>query len=75
MTAQSAPATAAMVYAGGDANAKQAAARLAGDLGFEAVDLGGLDGARYLEPAAMVWIKLALVQKMGRGIAFRLMRR
>jgi hypothetical protein len=66
---------AAMVYAGGDANAKRVAAQLAGDLGFEPLDLGGLDGARYLEPAAMVWIKLALVQKMGRGIAFRLMRR
>lgn len=66
---------AAMVYAGGDARAKQVAAQLAGDLGFEALDLGALDGARYLEPAAMVWIKLAVVQKMGRGIAFRLMRR
>lgn len=66
---------AAMVHAGGDARARQVAAQLAADLGFEAFDLGGLDGARYLEPAAMVWIKLALVQKMGRGIAFRLMRR
>jgi 8-hydroxy-5-deazaflavin:NADPH oxidoreductase len=66
---------AAMVYAGGDAAAKQCAAQLAGDLGFEALDMGGLAGARYLEPAAMVWIHLALVQKMGRNIAFGLMRR
>lgn len=66
---------AAMVYAGGDAHAKQTAAALAADLGFEPLDLGGLDGARYLEPAAMVWIKLAIVQKLGRGIAFGLMRR
>ncbi|HYF17900.1 MAG TPA: NAD(P)-binding domain-containing protein [Ramlibacter sp.] len=66
---------AAMVYAGDDAGAKEAAKRLATDLGFEALDMGGLTGARYLEPAAMVWIHLALVQKLGRGIAFGLMRR
>lgn len=66
---------AAMVLAGGDANAKAVATTLASDLGFEALDLGALDGARYLEPAAMVWIKLAMVQKLGRNIAFGLMRR
>lgn len=66
---------AAMVFAGGDAAAKAAASTLASDLGFEALDLGGLDGARYLEPAAMVWIKLAIVQKLGRNVAFSLMRR
>jgi 8-hydroxy-5-deazaflavin:NADPH oxidoreductase len=66
---------AAMVYAGDDAAAKHVAAKLAGDLGFEPLDLGGLTGARYLEPMAMVWIHLALVQKMGRGVAFGLLRR
>lgn len=65
----------AMVYCGNDAAAKSAAASLAGDLGFEPIDLGGLDGARYLEPYAMVWIKLALAQGLGRNIAFALMRR
>lgn len=65
----------AMVYCGNDATAKATAASLASDLGFEALDLGGLDGARLLEPHAMVWIKLALVQKLGRNIAFSLMRR
>lgn len=66
---------AAMAHAGGDDRARRAAASLAADLGFEPLDLGGLDGARYLEPAAMVWIKLAVVQKLGRNIAFGLMRR
>jgi predicted dinucleotide-binding enzyme len=66
---------AAMVYCGTDAAAKRVAATLAADLGFEPLDLGGLSDARYLEPAAMVWIKLAIVQKMGRNIAFGLMRR
>jgi predicted dinucleotide-binding enzyme len=66
---------AAMVYCGSDAAAKGVAAALAADLGFEPLDLGGLADARHLEPAAMVWIKLAIVQKLGRGIAFGLMRR
>jgi predicted dinucleotide-binding enzyme len=65
----------AMVYCGNDAAAKRSAANLAADLGFEPLDLGGLDGARYLEPHAMVWIKLAIMQKLGRNIAFGLMRR
>ncbi|MBL8385145.1 MAG: NAD(P)-binding domain-containing protein [Burkholderiales bacterium] len=65
----------AMIYCGDDAAAKAAAAALAADLGFEPIDLGRLDGARYLEPYAMVWIKLALAQGLGRNIAFALMRR
>lgn len=66
---------AAMVFCGSDAGARAVAAGLAADLGFEPLDMGGLADARYLEPAAMVWIKLAIVQKMGRGIAFGLLRR
>lgn len=66
---------AAMVYCGNDAQAKRVAAQLASDLGFEPLDLGGLDGARLLEPFAMVWIKLAIVQKLGRDVAFGLLRR
>jgi predicted dinucleotide-binding enzyme len=66
---------AAMVYAGDDAAAKQVAAQLAADLGFEALHLGALATARYLEPMAMVWIHLAIIQKQGRGIAFGLLRR
>jgi hypothetical protein len=65
----------AMVYCGDDAAAKNLARGLSADLGFEPVDLGKLDCARYLEPYAMVWIKLALAQGLGRDIAFSLMRR
>jgi predicted dinucleotide-binding enzyme len=39
------------------------------------VDAGPLSEARALEPLALLWIHLAYVQKMGPGIAFRLMRR
>jgi hypothetical protein len=31
--------------------------------------------SRYLEPMAMVWIRLAMVQKMGRDFGFAVLRR
>lgn len=61
--------------AGDDPRAKATAIALARDLGFEPIDAGPLSMARYLEPFAMLWIKLALVQGLGRSFAFRLMRR
>jgi hypothetical protein len=66
---------ATMFYCGDDAEAKAAAARLAADLGFDPVDAGALSQARLLEPLALLWIRLAYVQQMGREIAFKLMRR
>jgi predicted dinucleotide-binding enzyme len=64
-----------MFIAGADADAKAVVSRLAEDLGFESVDSGGLTVARYLEPLAMLWIHLAMVQNLGRDIAFKLIRR
>jgi 8-hydroxy-5-deazaflavin:NADPH oxidoreductase len=66
---------ATMFYCGDDADAKAAAAKLAADLGFDPLDAGTLDQARLLEPLALLWIRLAYVQKMGREIGFKLMRR
>jgi hypothetical protein len=66
---------ASMLLCGDDADARKTAARLAGDLGFDPVDAGGLDAARLLEPLALLWIRLAMRQGLGRDIAFRLMRR
>lgn len=66
---------ATMFYAGDDSEAKQIAARLATDLGFEAVDAGPLKNARLLEPLAALWIDLAMVRGHGRDIAFKLLRR
>ncbi len=67
------PAT--MFLCGDDRQACDVAARLAKDLGFDAVAAGPLRNARLLEPLAMLWITLAMPLGMGRGIAFRLMRR
>lgn len=64
-----------MFYAGDDAEAKQVAARLAAEIGFEPVDAGPLQNARLLEPLAMLWIWLAYAGGLGTDIAFRLVRR
>lgn len=64
-----------MFYAGDDADAKKTVHALVTDLGFDPVDAGGLAQAHALEVLASLWGALAYGQKMGRGIAFRLMRR
>lgn len=64
-----------MFYAGDDSAAKQVVHRLAKDLGFDPVDAGGLQQAHALEVLASFWGTLAYTQKMGRNIAFRLLRR
>ncbi len=64
-----------MFYCGDDSQAKDVAKLLAEDLGFEALDVGPLSQARYLEPLAMLWITMALNHGYGRDIAFNLVRR
>ncbi len=65
----------AMFICGDDDDACEAARSLCVDLGFAPVRVGGLARARVLEPAAMLWIKLALVLGNGRGIGFGLLTR
>lgn len=66
---------ATMFVSGDDEDAKKVALELADQLGFEGIDAGPLANARLLEPLAMLWIRLALVEGWGREIAFRLLRR
>lgn len=63
-----------MFYAGDDSAAKKVIGQLAADLGFDPVDAGPLSQAKNLEILASFWGALAHGQKMGRAIAFRLLR-
>jgi 8-hydroxy-5-deazaflavin:NADPH oxidoreductase len=60
---------------GDDAAQKPTVLQLATDIGFEAIDAGGLAIARLLEPYGMLWIHLAYAQGMGRDFAFVLHKR
>ncbi|MCK6605134.1 MAG: NAD(P)-binding domain-containing protein [Ignavibacteriaceae bacterium] len=65
-----------MFMAGSSAEAKSVARKLSLDIGFEeCYDFGGDDKVALLEQFAMSWINLAIMQKHGRGIAFKLIRR
>lgn len=65
-----------MFMAGGSEGAKAKVRKLVTDVGFaECYDLGADDKVPLLEGFALVWIDLAIFQKMGRGMAFKLLRR
>src|SRR5262245_20677761 len=66
---------AVMFVAGPDGEGKPTVMQLVKDVGFEAVDAGDLSSARLLEPLAMLWIRLAFAQGLGRDFAFLLARR
>jgi len=65
-----------MLMAGDSDRAKTAARQLAMDCGFgTCIDFGKSDKVELLEKFALSWINLAIMQGMGRGIAFRLVKR
>jgi 8-hydroxy-5-deazaflavin:NADPH oxidoreductase len=66
--------TATVFYCGDDADAKLVVAGLLEETGAEAIDVGALSMARYIEPAMMVLIQLAYVQQKGQ-VAFKLLSR
>ena len=62
-----------MFMAGKSEKAKTVAVQLSKDAGFEnCYDFGGADKVELLEKFALAWINLAIFQKMGRGIGFKL---
>jgi 8-hydroxy-5-deazaflavin:NADPH oxidoreductase len=67
-------AIASVFYCGDDVEAKQIVAGLLAETGAEAIDVGGLTTARYIEPAMMLLVQLAYKQQMGQ-VAFKLLRR
>ncbi len=62
-----------MFVAGGD-EGKIKVMGLVADLGFEPIDLGGLEYARLLEPVAMLWIHLAVFKGLGPSFALGMLR-
>lgn len=59
-----------MPICGDDADARAQMLTLARLIGFDAVDMGELNVARYIEPFAMAWIHLAIKRGAGRRFAF-----
>ena len=66
---------ATMLIAGDDEAANGIASELARRIGFDPVVAGPLAMARLLEPLALLWIKLAVIQGYGTRIAFQLDRK
>lgn len=65
-----------MFAAGSSTKAKQIAKKLSLDAGFaECYDFGGDDKVDLLEQFALSWINLAIMQKQGRNIAFKVLKR
>ncbi|TGL70075.1 NADPH-dependent F420 reductase, partial [Leptospira levettii] len=65
-----------MFVAGDSRSGKVIAKQLTLDLGFaDCYDVGGNDKFALLEEFAFFWINLAMFQKLGREIGFKLLKR
>ena len=60
-----------LVYCGDDAKAKKVAVELIRDVGFDPVDAGSVQVARYTEPFALLVAQLAYEGKDGPELAYR----
>jgi predicted dinucleotide-binding enzyme len=60
-----------LLYSGDDAHAKSTAAKLIRDVGFDPVDAGPLDVARFSEPFTLLIAKLAYEGDNGPALAYR----
>jgi len=67
--------TPTMFYCGDDAEAKRVVSGLIEQAGFEAVDAGKLERARFLEPLGLLIGMLALEEGLGPQIGLKLLRR
>lgn len=61
-----------MFICGDDDGAKSSVTQLLQELGWSVVDIGGIEGSRYLEPLAMIWILHYFKTRSGNH-AFRLL--
>jgi predicted dinucleotide-binding enzyme len=63
-----------LVYCGDNKRAKTVAARLIRDIGFDPVDAGPLESARYAEPFTMLVAQLAYEGSGSQKLAYRFLR-
>ncbi|MHA2298749.1 MAG: NADPH-dependent F420 reductase [Candidatus Hodarchaeales archaeon] len=66
---------ATLFYCGNDEEAKNKVAKLAEEMGYEPLDAGSLEMARFTEAMTLFLIHLSSKMKMGSGIAFKLLKR
>ncbi|MDL1891660.1 NADPH-dependent F420 reductase [Sphingobacteriales bacterium CHB3] len=64
-----------MILCGNYAADKSVTQRLAEECGFVVYDIGGMDKEQLIENAAALWSSLAYGTGLGRGIAFKVLRR
>ncbi|MCX6848045.1 MAG: NAD(P)-binding domain-containing protein [Verrucomicrobia bacterium] len=64
-----------VMFVAGEGDRKGKVLQLVAELGFESIDVGGLEYARLLEPLAMLWIHLAVFKGQGSDFAFGLLRK
>lgn len=69
------PVDGSMFYCGDDPAAKAAVCNIIADTGFDPVDCGPLDSARFLEPMAALIVRLGMNSEEGREICFKLLSR
>ena len=62
-----------LFYAGPDADARTAVEQLIADVGLRPVWLGGADQVGLVDAVASLWFALALGQRKGRHLAFRVL--
>jgi 8-hydroxy-5-deazaflavin:NADPH oxidoreductase len=63
-----------MFICGNDAEARKKVTSLLGDFGWGVVDIGGIEGSRYLEAMCIAWV-LAGIRGGNWNIAFKLLRK
>lgn len=65
----------AMLFCGNDAAAKAIAADLIGQLGWEPLDVGGLEQALHLEHMTLLWVRMVRVHKHSPHMVWAVLKR
>lgn len=64
-----------MMYCGADANAKQIVGGLIADLGWDPLDVGGLEQALHLEHMTLLWVRMVRMGSQSPNLVWAALRR